>query len=287
MRRGFMVTSIIFSKDRPLQLDLCLSSIKKNFQDTNEIIVIEKYSDEYRKSLNTLKSEHPEVKFYPQSKCIYKDIKDCSLLSKNNYICFFTDDDIFYDRFFIGPFYKEIFEEKYNTCCLSLRLGLNIFKRSHNGAEGEDRPYMYHECGDFMLVPKTCYGYGSYWSYSHSLDGHIFRKETIINIMDELSYLDDKFNFKQTPNELEAQMQRYWALSENNIVCPKHSCVFNSPNNRVSDTHKENSYGDTFKYEAKNLLDIFIAGKRINFDLLDFQNINCPHQEVDILKGLP
>ena len=282
-----MITSIVFSKDRPLQLDLLLNSAEYNFIDCDEMFVVEKYSEEYKDSLDIIFEEHKNVRHHRQSSSIYRDIYDISSFAKNDFICFFTDDDIFYDRFFIGPFYKEIFEEKYNTCCLSLRLGLNIFKRSHNGAEGEDRPYMYHECGDFMLVPKTCYGYGSYWSYSHSLDGHIFRKETIINIMDELSYLDDKFNFKQTPNELEAQMQRYWALSENNIVCPKHSCVFNSPNNRVSDTHKENSYGDTFKYEAKNLLDIFIAGKRINFDLLDFQNINCPHQEVDILKGLP
>jgi len=279
-----MITSIIFSKDRPLQLDLLLRSIQANFIDCDEIFILEKYGDGYRIALPEISKEH-KVKLRNQSLSIYKDVYDICCLAKNDLICFFTDDDIFYRNFSTNK-YDEIFEPRYNACCLSLRLGLNINKRSHGNIIGDDIPYNIYNIGDFMVIPKTSYAYGSYWSYSHSLDGHIFKKSSILKIMDELSYLDRGFKFKQTPNELESQMQRYWALSENNIICPKQSCVFNSPNNRVSDTHTENSSGDAFRYEAKDLLDIFISGRRINLELLDFKNINCPHQEVDILKGL-
>jgi len=284
MRRSFLVTSIIFSKDRPLQLDLCLSSIKKNFQDTNEIIVIEKYSDEYRKSLNTLKSEHPEVKVYPQSRCIYKDIKDCSLLSKNNYICFFTDDDIFYCK--LGSINFDGVFAIPDVCSFSLRLGYNISKRFLFGKEILDIPILYNDIGGLLFISKTDHKYGSYWGYSESVDGHVFRSEQIIERFSELEYLNKRKDIGQTPNNVETNMQRYWCLCGNTIACPHHSVVVNSPNNRVSDSHKENMSGEHFDFSEKDCLKEYESGKRIDLNRLDLLNIQCPHQEIDIMKGL-
>ena len=178
---------------------ITISSIKKNFHDTNEIIVIEKYSEEYRRSLTTLKNQHQDVVFYNQSKSIYKDIKDWCLLSNNDYMSFFTDDNIFYMGLEVGNAYEKIFKHPYGVCCVSLRLGLNIDSRSHLGSVYEDKPYSYEDAGDAILVPKTGYIYGSYWSYSHSVDGHIFKKSYVMEMMSELYYLDKNFSFCQTP----------------------------------------------------------------------------------------
>lgn len=280
-----MITSIIFSKDRPLQLDLCLNSIRQNFLDTNEVIVIEKYSDHYKHALSTLKAQHQDVMFYQQSGSIYSDVKDWSLLSRNNYICFFTDDNIFFKKFHCNQ-YDEIFKQPIGICCLSLRLGLNINQRSHMGKIIQDIPTSFHEAGDCLVISKTDHPYGGYWSYSHSLDGHIFKKLYIRKIMSELSYLDQKFHFAQTPNELESQMQKFWALSDNFIIAPKHSYVVNSPNNRVSDTHIENMSGEQHEISQQSLLELYNAGKRIDVNSLDFSNINCPHTEIDLMRGL-
>ena len=65
----------------------------------------------------------------------------------------------------------------------------------------------------------------------------------------------------------------------------KTSCVVNSPNNRVQNTIK-NRHGDEFSYDAQFLNEKFLGGYRINLDHIDFPEIVCPHQELDILKGL-
>lgn len=280
-----MITSIIFSKDRPLQLDLCLNSLKENFLDTDQIVVIEKYSDDYKDALHTLKREHDDVTFYKQSKSIYVDLYQWSLLSKNNYICFFTDDDIFFKKFHCSQ-YDEIFAQQNNVCCFSLRLGLNIDRRSHFGAMLEDKPMAFYEVGDCLVVSKTAHVYGGYWSYSHSVDGHIFRKKDIQTIMSELSYLDEKFSFKQTPNEVESQMQKFWPISENFIIAPKQSRVVNSPNNRVSNTHNENVSGENHNLSPEYLLNLYRNNKRINLQALNLDEIYCPHQEINIIEGI-
>ena len=107
-----------------------------------------------------------------------------------------------------------------------------------------------------------------------------------MEMMSELYYLDKHFSFCQTPNCLEEKMQRFWTISPNVIVCPKQSVVVNSPNNRVSETHQENKSGEEYNYTPEQTLDVYRQGKRIDIDLLDFSSIRCPHQEIDIMKGL-
>jgi len=283
-----LITTIIFSKNRPIQLDLAINSLKKNFLDCNEIIVLNSYDEEYLESLDILKGEHQDVKFHDQSKCIYKDVKDLSILAKNNHICFFTDDNIFY-RFMENKsnVYEEIFSiEQIPICCISLRLGLNICRRSIAGKWHKDEPVFAVDGGDVMVIPKTNYAYGSYWSYSHSVDGHIFERQYVRTMMSELQYLDERYKFKQTPNELETQMQRFWPISKDAIIAPKQSHVVNTPNNRVSETHNENFAGEYHYLDSSFLLGKYMSGKRIDIDLLNFDNIECPHQEINILEGI-
>ena len=233
-------------------------------------------------------NDHDDVKFIKQSASIYKDVKDISLLAKNNHICFFTDDNIFY-RLMQNEtnVYEYIFSiEEVPVCCISLRLGLNICKRSMHGVWYDDKPIFAYDGGDVVVIPKTNYAYGSYWSYSHSLDGHIFEREYIRSMMSELQYLNDRYEFLQSPNELETQMQRFWPLSKDAIIAPKQSHVVNTPNNRVSETHDENLSGEYYSLDSDFLLGKYISGKRIDVDLLNFDNIECPHQEINILEGI-
>jgi len=54
----------------------------------------------------------------------------------------------------------------------------------------------------------------------------------------------------------------------------------------VSETHKDNVSGLQYSSSADLLLKEFMAGKRIDINLLDFSNVNCPHTEIDIVKGI-
>lgn len=281
-----MITSIVFSKNRPLQLDLCLKSIKKNFSSSMNIVVLCSYSSEYKQALSILTQEHPDVSFVEQTDSIYQDILDITGSYDNKYVCMFTDDDIVYMPVNIdSTTYANIFAAP-EVVCVSLRLGNNINTRYFHGHKIDDIPYKYQEIGDFMFVPKTEYKYGSYWSYSHSVDGHIFRKQDIIEMFSEIEYLNRIIRYKQTPNEVESQIQKYWTQSGNFMVCLKHSVVVNSPNNRVSDTHTENFSGEHFSYEPEFLLGKYLSGHRIDIDVLDFSDIVCPHQEIDIIGAI-
>ena len=279
-----LITSIIFSKDRPLQLDLCLGAIKKNFKDSTQNVVIHNNSEsfEYNFAHKTLREEHPDVEYWKQSDSLFKDVFHAVHSAKNDLICFFTDDDIFYNKFTCDNYG---FMHNETTSCLSLRMGLNITERSHAGQVGPDVCNNAWGIGEsFMFWSKTAHAYGSYWSYDLSVDGHVFKKDRMLEMIDELCLLQNKHKWANTPNVLESTIQRFWAVGPNFIVSPRQSVVVNSPNNRVQDTH-QNMSGEKYDYSSETLLEKYNSGARINLDSLDFSDIKCPHTEIDILKG--
>ena len=278
-----LITSIIFSKDRPAQLDLCLKSIKQNFKDSSKNIVLYNNTTDFTEAHKILQSEHEDVSFWPQGVSLFKDLYAVIASANNNYICFFTDDDIVYQP--VKTIDYNLILQNDHIACLSLRMGLNISERSHDGVVGKDIPVAYREYDDIILWSKTANTYGSYWSYSLSVDGHIFRINDIHQMIDELCILESRYKWKQTPNELEGALQRFWTTSPNTMVSFKHSAVVNSPNNRVQESHLNRS-GDEYSAVSHFLLGKYLAGQRINLDYLNFNDIKCPHTEINILEGL-
>ena len=223
-----MITSLIFSKNRPLQLDLTIKSIKQNFPDCSEIIVLHNNDAEFSEAHDTLRNEHYDI----------------------------------------------------------LRIGQNITERQHDGVTGQDLcKGIFLADNDMIAWSKTMHCYGSYWSYDLSVDGHIFRKSDILSMMDELQLLQSRYDWGNTPNVLESQLQRFWPLRGNHMISPTHSVVVNSPNNRVQDSHKNRS-GNVFNYDSKYLLDKYIDGNRISLEDCSFNNIRCPHTEIDLIRGI-
>ena len=281
-----MITAILYSKDRPLQLDLCLQSISKNFDQASEIVVVYKLSDLYIDPYKALEKEHGNVTFIEQSESIFKDTLNTISSAKNNYVCFFTDDDIVYQE---TPRIREDILSENQMECFSLRMGLNITKRFHGGVTYSDTPIpsMIQVIDENNICwMKTLREYGSYWSYSMSVDGHIFRKKEAEAMFDEMWYLDQRYEWTQTPNSVESVMQRFWTHGRPLIASFTESVVVNSPNNRVQDSHLSNRFGETYSCDADTLLEKYLLGRRINIDKLDFGQIECPHTEINILKGL-
>lgn len=297
-----MITSIVFSKNRPLQLDLCLSSIKKNLPECSQTIVIYKNSEDFIAAHETLEREHPDVQFWPQDLSLFRDTYQAAISADNDYINFLTDDDIVFMNI---PVDYSLLKDS-DIACLSLRMGLNVCYRGHgNSIQTEDQLDAYLNMAhlatfggdvnklsaihdDMLLWKRTVKPYGSYWSYSLSLDGHVFDGPSIVEMLDELCYLEERYSsrWKQTPNELEGALQRFWTTTPDFMISPKHSRVVNSPNNKVQDTHNLNVSGEHHACDEKYLLGKYLNGSRINVDYLDFGNIGCPHTEIDILEGI-
>jgi hypothetical protein len=298
-----LITSIIFSKDRALQLDLTLKTIKQNFTLCDSVVVIYKTSEQqHQESYENLKTEHPNVSFYEQSHSLFVDILAVISGATSDYVCFFTDDNIVYNKIDIDKNQlNTLFNlvdpsgEPVGCASLSLRLGLNTSKRDMgDGLVNDAIPKL------FSLPPFFVWGFtgvppGGYWSYPLSVDGHIFKRETMLEFCTELEVLNrhyaytglprEKWCWKQTPNEFEAKLQRFYFCLPNLMGAMETSCVVNSPNNRVQN-QMPNKFGEYFSYTATELNGHYKSGKRLNVDKINFSDIVCPHQEIDILEGL-
>ena len=291
-----MITSIIFSKDRALQLDLTLQSIQKNFTQSDQINVIYNTSEEkFCRSYDQLVQDYPDVKFVKQEYSLFCDISETINAANNDYVCFFTDDNVVFNSVKLSETkLKKIFDLQ--CSCFSLRLGVNSQLRDYgDGQFRNDVIPQLRMVDDFLIWNRTTIPIGGYWSYPLSVDGHIFEKSTINLFCKELKVLNKHYSYqgtrrekncwRQTPNEFESKLQRFWFDLPPMMASPKESCVVNSPNNRVQNT-AQNRHGDTYSYSSQQLNDLFATGKRIDMEMIDFKNIKCPHQEIDILEGV-
>jgi len=172
-----------------------------------------------------------------------------------------------------------------------MRMGNNINIREHEGVAFEDAlpSGVGSNIGaiNTLLWNKTSRGYGSYWSYSHSVDGHVFRYDDIFDWVDTINLLSchGKLDCK-TPNDFESALQMFWPLSGTLMGSPQFSCYVNSPNNRVSSNFESNMSGEVYNYSPELLLEQYMDGKRIDLDHLFIPYITCPHTEINITKGL-
>jgi hypothetical protein len=206
---------IVFSKNRPMQLQATIESSRLGCFDN--IDVIYKSDDEYKEGYEILKIRFPKVNFVEQTD--FK--KDLLGLFKYEWTCFAADDDIFY-----GQFDKSILKEITNdVVCFSLRLGMNI-----NYCYSNDKPNQiknYEDKGEFIKFnwreQELDFG------YPLSVISHIFRTTQIKALSEKEVY--------SNPNIYEGVLQRHLEGLQANIVAYKQSRVFGVPANRVNDTN--------------------------------------------------
>lgn len=137
-----MIDAIIFSKDRPLQLDCLLRSIKKNLKEVNDIKVL--YKTKFVESYDKLKKRYPDVIFIEETFFHADFIRLVKESSK--YIGLFVDDCILFRE--VDDIQDAFFD---NVDIVSLRLGANITKKEH-------------------------------FKYKGSLDGNIFKRSDLMQV---------------------------------------------------------------------------------------------------------
>lgn len=276
-----MITSIIFSKDRALQLDLLLKSIKQNFKHHGQIRVIYKTSnDRYEEAYKKLRNEHRKVLFLDQFD-LFKNILTSCCVAPDKYITFFTDDNIVYQEFDAQELI-DCFDAQ--SCCFSLRLGLNTYARDIGGKMYQDiLPTEAKLYADTLTWDRTALPYGGYWNYPLSVDGHVFRKDTIFDMVDKLNTWSNFERFQETPNEFESKLQRFNFEIPPFMTCFRHSKVVNSPNNRVQ-TQALNRFGNVYEYSPEYCNELYLQGRRLKLEDIDFSQINSPHTELKLIN---
>lgn len=245
-----MIDSIIFSKNRPLQLHCLLSSLVKNSNlPGNKIKVLHKYDEEFLEGLSLVKSLHPEVIFEKEENF---ELQVKSYLGTEEKYCVFFVDDIVVKEEIDFRVPCEILENNPEILCFSLRLGLHL---------NYCYPMSQRQIVPNGIINSELFAWGWKgahfdWGYPFSVDGHVFRRSEIESWVSHL-----KFN---NPNQFESSLQEITKtfVIPNGMVSHVVSKLFNNPANRVQDEFKNKNESSASIQDFNKIL---LSGKEIDF----------------------
>jgi hypothetical protein len=271
LRRGYSSKSkdeslsiIIFSKDRPLQLEALLESHLYFCQPKiKPVILYSCQSEKYQKAYDDLFSRYKDCTDFcidDRGKLKETLLEIFTRLEVEN-IFFLADDELFKGKTNLLEFcnYTSGFVP-------SLRMGTHLTKNYTQSSVQKMPPLKKTE--DYIFWK---YSEGEYdWGYPLSVTGHYFK-------LDEIKLMTEAIDFKG-PNSYEEKLQKFKPIFIYRQGISFHkSVIINIPCNKVQ-SENENIAGDLHQDE---LLELYFQ-KKIDFlKLKDFVNESC-HQEVTL-----
>lgn len=242
-----MINIVVFSKDRPLQLDLFLRSFSTFVSEAQnyQINVLYTYSsDSFKKGYDILiEYTYSNVNFVKEVDFKQDTIR---LINEDNpYTVFFVDDIIFKEPFKFFDDKMNMFISNKSIACVSLRLHPHL---TYCYAEGREMKQPVFDKNNIFNWTTEKGDYG----YPMSQDGHIFRTEQIRQFHIDLEY--------NAPNTLEGRLHTQRKKMPPLMICYDKSKIVNNPINRVQFA----SINRCGNISAESLNDTFLAGKIID-----------------------
>lgn len=244
---------ICFSKDRPMQLSALLQSLQAQARIPCQIQVIYRASNsENACAYRALQQENPKCQLIEEDD--FQSQVNQLLINTGRFVCFATDDSVFFQSFDL----EGVLDDP-RVMCFSLRLGMNS-QYCYTSDRAMPAPKFY--CNESCLLwawPDASDDY----AYPMSLDGHIFRKSTLIPIMRSLEF--------RNPNELEDQLAKRVLQPEVLRESPRWMASYRNsryvsiPINRIQNTFK-NRVGQDPRYSPTKLLMRYQRGERIDVE---------------------
>jgi len=258
MRDNIHLKVIIFSYNRPAQLDLLLRSIKR-FTDFKDIYITYMHDDKYKKGYDRIIKENPDIRFEYR----FEYLKDYVMKELTKpYTMFSPDDNVFIGRVSLKDKQFKQFIENPDILCLSLRMGKNITYCFDQDVSVEV-PTMI----DGMWVWRN---YGLDWGYPMSCSCAVFRTNEIKSVLERIEF--------SIPSHIEAQMWQT-PLPQELMICYPKQKVLEMPFNSVQTEFLNNRIGDV---NIETLNEEFMKGKKIDLDYIVKQKFNSPQQLADI-----
>lgn len=250
---------IIFSKDRPMQLNACLESLLASFKEVEQ----SKTTVIYKASNDTFKTAYHHLSVYYQygegirfveETAPIKQLVLQSLYQENPFTFFLVDDIIFKDKFSLQDDQINYLDYP-GLLTVSLRLDKNI-NHCYATNTSQKIPSFLKKCvWDWRKAEGD-------WNYPASVDGNIYKTSVIADIVQKVDFTN--------PNDFEAVLDRYMKTVLNSqfpyMCCyVDKSKLLNVPANRV-----QNNVNNRFEnsYSSEELLKKFNEGYR-----LDIRNV--------------
>lgn len=262
------VDLVVYSYNRPMQLQAYIESFYKHTKNINHITVIYRADgSDYEKGYEKLKNTFSNIQWIKQERPP-NDFKRLTLNaiyhsnSKARFVVFAVDDIIVKDKV---DFHEVIgLMDKTHAYVFHLRMGKNI-TRSYMAGKADSPPRMI-ELEPGLFAWKFGFG-GAEWGYANSVDMGVYRKEDIRSFLEREHYTN--------PNLLEGR----WSRLNNQQrfgLCYERSKTINIPMNVVSTFKNKNLRS----FSAKELLSKFMRGDRIDIDAVYQMENKSPHVNV-------
>lgn len=267
-----VIQALIFSKDRPLQLDGTLRSFKRHCRDANGVTVRVLYTtstSRNRALYRQLMREHPEIHFVEE----FDFRHDTNfLLTLHEFVLFLVDDCLFVGDFSLADCAAALRSHP-DAIGVSLRLGRNT---THCYAM--DKPQRLpplKPASESLLAfrwPDADYDFG----YPLEVSSSIYRAADVRELLAQTPF--------RNPNTLEAELANrsgQFRDSHPVLLCPGQSLAFCAPVNLVQQVCG-NRAGSQPEMSANALAEKFADGWRIDVARFDgFVPTGC-HQEVEL-----
>lgn len=258
------ISTIIFSKDRPLQLEALINSYFYFIKDAPPpIIIYNAGSGEFEAAYKALfKLLDSKIKATYSDRLGFKETLLKSIETIDTDKMFFLVDDIV----FKNPVQLDLVSSLESDAILSLRLAPHLSK-NYPQNKSQDLP-------KFRFEGELCFWSfkeGTLdWGYPLSVDGHVFRTDEVLEMTKVLDF--------KAPNSFEAKLQKFNRIFKNKTgVCFKDSIILNIPCNKVQNEN-DNISGEV---DPVKLLEIFYV-KELNYKSYEgLKNESC-HQEVPL-----
>jgi hypothetical protein len=262
-----MIDLVVYSKDRPAQLDMLLSSIEIHFVEWREVnlSVVHVATDEHAAlGYARVRDLHRDVRFVDEAteRGSFKDIT-LSLVGRNSRVGFLMDDQVFKESFTVACRQIALLDADPDVMCVSLRMDPRM-----DYCYPLDRhvPVPEFEDGGVWRWQEA----DGDWAYPMSLDAHIFRTDDLLPLLRDVPF--------QNPNTLEAALADR-PLPRSKLVCLPVAPTLNIPDNRVQEVC-DNRHGTG---DAAELTKRFLRGDRLDPRALIGLRTPSPHHEIELV----
>ncbi len=267
-----MILGLCFSKDRAMQLDATLHSLKLHCRDAhrlNTTVLHAASTDTQARHYRQLAQEYPAVRFVQETD-FRRDV--ISLVAPSEFLLFMVDDNIFVKDFDLEDAISQL-KAIPQALAFSFRLGRNTvycyplakyqklpkFDEVSNGVLGFDWTKSERDFG-----------------YPYDVSSTIYRTGDIVLVLEGIPF--------SNPNTLEGALDgtKRHTNSRNLLLCFERSVTFCNPINKVQSVLPNNRSGKRKRYTPSRLAEMFEGGYRINVEAYaNFVPTSC-HQEVGL-----
>ena len=259
-----MLNTLIFSKDRPAQLDLLLRSIKRFVVgwDENWSTVLYRQTDpSYHRGYELVRNEHPEFDYVAETDSIRQDIQALTLGRGERYLQFLMDDDVYIRPFGLDDIEFTEFTKDPQIAALVLRMGRAMGYCYTENAKVQ--PPEFGPKGIWRWAGMPCD-----WGYPHSVDGTIWAIDDVRRVLTRGPY--------ECIHQLEPALLA--GMCGPLALCYDKPRLVSIANNSVQDAMRANRHagGDPMAMNER-----FLAGERIALGPLAGIDPPSPHVEFD------